>query len=204
MIKKIKKIPKALARRLKVLLEKTRGLDFSKKHKVEELGLSYNVAKGYEASSKDELNLILKQLDIQPTDAILDYGSGKGFAMVILSQFDFSFIAGVELSELLVKICRKNFSKLGINNMEVFNCDARELKELDRFTHFYLFNPFPEPVLRGVLQNIQESYQKKPRKITLIYNCARLRDIVSDHPFFEEIKEIKGKNWDTVIFSNKR
>ena len=181
-----------------------KGLDFTRHHMVDELGFSDDIAKAYAPTPEDDLNMILEQLDIQPTDAILDYGSGKGLAMVNMAQFDFSFIAGVELSEPLVKICRKNFSKLGIKNTEIFSCDAREFKELDRFTHFYLFNPFPPAVLEVVLQNIQESYQKKPRKITFIYYCARHRDMVNNHPFFEEIKEIKGKNWDAVIFSNKK
>lgn len=202
MINKIKRIPKALVHRGKIMLEKMRGLDFTKHHMVDELGFSDDIAKAYAPSPEDELNIVLEQLDIQSTDAILDYGSGKGLAMVTMSKFDFSYIAGVELSEQLTKICRKNFSKLGIKNIEVFHCNATEFKNLDRFTHFYLFNPFPEAVLKVVLQNIQESYQKKPRKITFIYNCPRLRDIVNDHPLFEEIKEIKGKNWDTVIFSN--
>ena len=113
-----------------------------------------------------------------------------------------SFIAGVELSELLIIICKKNFSKLGIKNSKLFHCNATEFKELDRYTHFYLFNPFPEPVLKKVLQNIQESFQKKPRKITIIYNCPRLRNLINDHPLFDEVKEIKGKYWSTVIFSN--
>lgn len=202
MINLIKRIPRALVHRAKIINEKMRGLDFTRHHMVDELGFSDDIAKAYAPSSEDDLTMILKQLDIQPTDAILDYGSGKGLAMVVMSQFDFSLVAGVELSEPLIKICRKNFSKLGMKNTEVFHYNAMEFKELDRFTHFYLFNPFPEAVLQVVLQNIQESYQKYPRKITFIYNCARLRDMVNSHPFFEEVKEIKGKNWDTVIFSN--
>lgn len=141
-------------------------------------------------------------MDIKSTDAILDYGSGKGFAMVVMSKFNFSLVAGVELSKKLVKICKNNISKLGIKKTEVFHCNAMEFKELDRFTHFYLYNPFPEIVLKGVMQNIQESHERRPRKITFVYNCPRLRDKVNKHPFFEEIKEVKGKHWDIVIFSN--
>jgi tRNA A58 N-methylase Trm61 len=203
MINLIKRIPRALAHRVKIIKEKMKGLDFTRHHMVDELGFSDDIAKAYAPSPEDDLTKILKQLDIQSTDAILDYGSGKGLAMVTMSQFNFSLIAGVELSEPLIEICRKNFSKLGIKNTEVFHYNAMEFKELDRFTHFYLFNPFPEAVLQEVLQNIQASYQKKPRKITFIYYCPRLRDIVNSHPFFEEIKEVKGKKWDAVIFSNE-
>lgn len=184
-------------------MEKMNGLDFTKHHMVDELGFSDDIAKAYSPSSEEELSNILRQLDIKSTDSVLDFGSGKGSAMVIMSKFNFSYIAGVELSERLIKICKKNFSKLGLEKMGVFHSNAMEFKELDRFTHFFLFNPFPEPVLKGVLQNIQESYQNNPREITIIYNCARLRNMISDHPLFEEIKEIKGKDWDCVIFSNR-
>ena len=202
MVKKIKRIPKALIYRVKIMLEKMKGLDFTKQHITDELGLSADIAKGYEPSKEDDLTMLLKQLDIKSTDAILDYGSGKGFAMVVMSKFDFSLVGGVELSEKLVEICKRNISKLGIKKTEVFHSNAMEFKELDRFTHFYLYNPFPEVILQEVLQNIQESHQRKPRKITLVYNCPRLRDIIKNHPFFEEIKEIKGKHWDIVIYSN--
>ncbi len=182
-------------------MEKLQGLDFTKHHMLDELGFSDDIAKAYAPSSEEELNIVLKELDIQSTDSILDYGSGKGAAMVTMSKFDFSLIAGVELSERLTKICRNNFTILGIKNTEIFHCNASEYKDLERYSHFYLFNPFPEAVLKVVLQNIQESFQKKPRKITIIYNCPRLRDLITDHPLFEEIKEIKGKEWNTVIFS---
>lgn len=203
MIRKIKRIPKAIVHRGKILLEKMRGLDFTQHHMVDELGFSDDMAKAYAPSPIEDLKMILSELDIQPTDAILDYGSGKGFAMVIMNNFNFNFVGGVELSKRLTKICRTNFSKLGIKNVGVFQCNAIEFKEIDRFNYFYLFNPFPEIVLKAVLQNIQESIEKHPRKIIFIYVCARHREIVSDHPMFEEIREIKGKDWESVIYSNE-
>ena len=86
-----------------------------------------------------------------------------------MNNFNFNFVGGVELSKRLTKICRTNFSKLGIKNVGVFQCNAIEFKEIDRFNYFYLFNPFPEIVLKAVLQNIQESIEKHPRKIIFIY-----------------------------------
>ena len=102
-------------------MEKLQGLDFTKHHMLDELGFSDDIAKAYAPSSEEELNIVLKELDIQSTDSILDYGSGKGAAMVTMSKFDFSLIAGVELSERLTKICRNNFTILGIKNTEIFH-----------------------------------------------------------------------------------
>lgn len=203
-IKKVIRIPKALFHRANILYEKIQGLDFTKHHMVDELGFSGDTAKAYAPSPETDLNIVLRQLDIQSTDAILDLGSGKGAAMVTMSRFDFNLIDGVELSEFLIEICKKNFSKLELDEMEIFHSDAREFKHLDRYTHFYLFNPFPENVLLEVLQNIQKSEKKIPRKITLIYNCPRHQDVINNHQFFTEAKTFKGKNWDTIVFSNRK
>ncbi len=202
MLKKIKRIPGALVRRVKIIKEKMNGLDFTKSHNLEELGLPEDIAKLYAPSLKYDLNKVLKQLDIQPTDAILDYGSGKGSAMVIMSEFNFRLIGGVELSKQLADISKKNMSLLKLNNTEIFNCNASDFKEMDNYNHFYFFNPFPGSVLQDVLENIAESCQKNPRKVTLIYYCPRHRDVIENHPFFKESGGFKGKYWEILLYSN--
>lgn len=57
MIKKIKRIPKALVYRVKIIKEKMKGLDFTQQHITDDLGLSDDMAKGYEASKEDDLTM---------------------------------------------------------------------------------------------------------------------------------------------------
>jgi hypothetical protein len=51
----------------------------------------------------------------------------------------------------------------------VFCADAAEFRELDDYEYFYLYNPFPEAVMRQVVENIRGSLERRPRKVTLIY-----------------------------------
>lgn len=204
MINKIKKIPGALVRRVKILNEKMNGLDFTQSHTTENLNLPKETAKMYSPSLRHDIHHLLTQLNIQSTDAILDYGSGKGKALVYMAEFDFHLIGGAELSKTLAEISEKNMTKLGLKQVEIYHTDAMTFQDIDQFTHFYLFNPFPGNVVEATLNNIEESCRRNPRKITYIYYCPRERHVVDKHPYFHEIEEIKGKYWKIVLYSNER
>lgn len=200
MYKLIIRIINAIIRRVKIGFEKINGLDFTKKVMVEDLGFTDDIAKAYAPTPEYDLFNVLKHLNIQPAHSILDYGSGKGAAMVTMAKYKFNLVGGVELSLPLIEICKRNLFMLGLKKVVLFHCEASQLKEIDQFTHFYLFNPFPANILELVIQNIKESYHKKPREITLIYYCPRHRDIIDNLIFFDGVKEFKGMYWDTVVY----
>ena len=75
-----------------------------------ELGTDGSMCNGYEAAYP--MPQVFKYLDIKEDDALLDVGSGKGYAMYMFSEFPFSKIHGVELSEELVRISKGNLEKL--------------------------------------------------------------------------------------------
>ena len=202
MLAKIKKIPGALVRRVKILQEKMNGLDFTKSHTAEDLNMPKEIAKMYAPTLKHDFHLIMNHLKIKPTDAILDYGVGKGAAVAMMSEYPFRLVSGVDISKELIDICEKNIKTLGIKNIELFTHDAGEFKEIDDYTHFYLFNPFPGNVVKRVLNNIAKSCERNPRKITFIYYCARHRDVVDEHSYFHEVDELEGKYWKTIFYSN--
>ena len=51
----------------------------------------------------------------------------------------------------------------------MFQMDAAQLTDLDKYTFFYLANSFPDAILERVLHNILASCQRKRRHITLVY-----------------------------------
>ena len=57
---------------------------------------------------------LFTQLKITKKDSILDIGSGKGFALIIASLFDFNNIKGIEISTKDYNICKKNLEILRI------------------------------------------------------------------------------------------
>lgn len=131
------------------------------------LGLSTSQANHYSNSGGPELESVLKSLDIQPTDRILDYGSGKGGATFTMSQFPFAEVLGIELSPELITVARRNAELLNIRNVSFECCNATEFNP-DRFTHAYLFNPFPATVCEEVHKGWLASLDRSPRPLTVI------------------------------------
>ncbi|MCF8245302.1 MAG: hypothetical protein K9J46_09120 [Saprospiraceae bacterium] len=174
-----------VVRRLKVGVDLFTGLDFARNISLTELGISEKAGNLYSVTPTSDLKKILKKLDIQSTDAILDYGAGKGAAMVLMARFGFNFIGGVEFYLPLCEIAAKNLQKLGIKNARVYHSNAKDFKNLDRYTHFYLFNPFPGVILADVLQHIIASHHRNQRRLTLIYYNPAWREEIDKLDFFE-------------------
>lgn len=135
-----------------------------------DLSLSSKTVKPRQTSGF-ELESAVETLGITGSDSIIDLGCGKGAAIIRLSKFPFARIDGLEHSEDWVRIARKNLSRLGLSRRsDIYCADAAKFCDLDGYSHVYLFNPFPLPVLRSVLENLRSSLINRPRTLTIIYN----------------------------------
>ena len=115
----------------------------------EELKLSPERSNYYSNSGGSQLDLVLVSCNIGPHDAVIDYGCGKGGALITLAKHPFAGITGVDISAELVAIARKNLQKLHIGNVELVTCDATAFADLDRFNYVYFFNPFPCNIMQS-------------------------------------------------------
>lgn len=126
----------------------------------------------------------LKRLQIRPTDAIIDFGSGKGGALIAMSRFPFARIAGVEFDRELTDRSLANLQLLGLRDVSVFCSDAAEFTDLDDYNFFYFFNPFGEEIMSRVMQNIRDSLKRRPRDATLLYYFPKLSRLVTADSLF--------------------
>lgn len=189
-------------RRILIVRDVIRGVDFARNHSMEELGFSTDIGVEYSATPSYDLKKIFGKYDIQNADRIIDFGSGKGAAMATMAAFPFQLIHGVEISEDLSSIANKNFRKLGIQNARVFQADAREFKKLDQYNYFYFFNPFPTLVLQSVIQNIKDSCTRKPRKITLVYYNPCYQEAMECYPALKLVDQYMGRYFEVAIYQN--
>jgi hypothetical protein len=109
-----------------------------------------------------------------PSYTFVDFGSGKGRALLIASEFPFSEILGVELATELHEIARRNIRSYRsktqkCKNIQSLNVDAAKFEVPLTPLVLYLFNPFRPAVLIPVLQRFQRSLNAHPRDVTLIY-----------------------------------
>ncbi|MEO1011531.1 MAG: class I SAM-dependent methyltransferase [Bacteroidota bacterium] len=154
------------------LEKKLKGVDFIGAVLPEEMGGGYTTGDYvyYVSVKRWQVKRIMKILQINKgQDSILDYGCGKGKALYEFSKYGFRKIGGVELDKELVDIAKANMKKLGLANIEIYNENGIDFKEIDDYNHFYFYDPFNAEIFSKVLENIIESMDKNPRKITLMY-----------------------------------
>ena len=169
---------------------------------TDDLGLSADRSHEYSNSGGLHLDKVLRALKITPGDSIVDFGSGKGGALITFAKYPFAKITGVELSPELVAIAKKNLRKLDIGNVNMATGDAADFTDLDGYNYFYFFSPFPAPIMRAVIKNIASSLAGKPRKLTIIYfNPEHHESVVTGSPFVK-IKEFHHHQLSYYIYSN--
>ncbi len=160
--------------RLETWGERLLGVDFTQPMSIDALGLDAARSEKYTPSDAQHLRELLDRLTIRPTDRILDFGCGKGRALRTMGEYPFASTDGVELSPVLAATARQNFARLRVptRKVEIHQSDAAVFTALDTYTHFYLYNPFPDVVMRVVIANIRASLTRRPRDITVIYYNA--------------------------------
>jgi len=145
---------------------------------LNELGLSADRSFHYAHSGGIHLEKVLNSLQITPGDAIIDFGSGKGGALITFARYPFSKITGVELMPELVYIAEQNLRKLHISNVTMSISDAAYFVDLDEYNYFYFYSPFPGNVMLAVMNNIVSSLRNNPRIVHLIYCNPEFHGII--------------------------
>lgn len=184
-----------------VVFERLRGVDFSKQMDNKQTSVKESDGVYFSSSAYfPELKRVLDDLHISVEDSILDYGSGKGATLVLFRKYRFKMVAGVELSKKLLLIADRNFQKLKIKDLRLFQADARQFKDIDAYNYFYFYNPFPCEIMAVVLQNIIDSIEKSPRSVKLIYCNPSCHELIVNCGYFSQLKRYEGEvDWGTII-----
>jgi hypothetical protein len=120
----------------------------------------------------------------------IDLGSGKGRTLLMASDFPFRRIIGVEILAELHDIAQQNIARYSSEHqqchaIESHADDARAFAFPAEPTVLYLFNPFPEHVLRAVLTNLYESLRASPRVVYVIYHNLILERTFAQHSWLQ-------------------
>lgn len=104
----------------------------------------------------------------------VDFGAGKGRAMMLASEFPFREVVGVELNSELAATARKNIdlweaSGLAQSPLRVVCGEASEFALPQTPCVAYLFNPFARPVLRSLLRRVEQAFTGRRGDFDLLY-----------------------------------
>lgn len=194
----------ALKRKITVVFDRIRGLDFLNCVESEDIGLDPYVVYRYAPSGDKFLNNALKAIKVNKDDAIIDIGCGKGSAMRTMLKFYFAKVDGIEIAQVMGKIAENNFNKLKSNRTKIFIEDATEFKNFQDYNMYYFYNPFPNKVMANVINNIKKVAQVSEKEKIIIYNNPECHNLIIDGGVFNKLAEFPDE-WGNKIFiySNK-
>jgi SAM-dependent methyltransferase len=145
-----------------------------------DLGLDAPHRGNYEAGGWLDLVRVLRPGEVGPDDVFLDFGSGKGRILLVAARYRFARIIGVEISETLTAIARRNMARCRLRprcrDVELVTADALHYPIPDDVSVVYLFSPFREAIFDAVVARLVESVDRHPRAVRVIYRNAIYHD----------------------------
>ncbi len=129
----------------------------------------------YEGTNAYVFGRVFSHVKIDPSSScFVDFGSGKGKAMLLAAEKGFRKVIGVEFSGQLVEVCRQNLETFERKSksktvFDVVQMDAAEYEIPAEANLLYFANPFDETLCGKVIENILESLRKCPREIVIIH-----------------------------------
>jgi len=122
----------------------------------------------------------------------VDFGSGKGRALLLASEFPFKKVIGVEFSPELHEVAQRNVrsfrsERQQCREIELVCTDALEYPLPDEPGVYYFFNPFVKEIMEGVVARIEQSYRERPREIYVLYANALFGEVWDRASCFRKI-----------------
>ncbi len=151
------------------------------------------VGRQYQASDPAVFHDMLSRLDIDHRQfTFLDLGSGKGRALLLASDYPFRRIVGVELLPELHAIAEENIRKYRsprqqCREFQLICADARADALPAGPLVVFLFDPFPEEILRRVMAAIERSWRQEPRDMFIAYENPRSERVVAEFTIFRKL-----------------
>lgn len=139
---------------------------------------------------------VLKKLNINKQDKIIDIGSGRGFALSIMNLFPFKEILGIEISRKDYEKNIQNFKILNISKIKLINIDINDFKEYDIYNYFYFYNPFNSVFFENIIKKI-----KKKNSIIIYKNLHSSEKNILEKYGFKFLFEEEGIERNYKIFT---
>ncbi|MFK5956506.1 MAG: class I SAM-dependent methyltransferase [Planctomycetota bacterium] len=124
----------------------------------------------YEATPYLLLEDILCYLNLGKNDVFLDLGCGKGRVTCMAARTKVGRVVGLEQDDGFLELARRNLAAVADVRSKVdFHHGLAQDFDFDSTTVVFLFNPFGADTLQEVLELLQQSLLRIPRKLRLVY-----------------------------------
>jgi hypothetical protein len=121
-----------------------------------------------------------------------DFGSGKGRALLMASDYPFRRIVGVELLPALHQIAEENIRAYKSDAQKCFAleticADATTVPLPEEPLLLYLFNPFPEAAMRLVIANLEQNLKQHRYAVYVLYHNPLLEHVLAQKAGLKKI-----------------
>jgi 16S rRNA G966 N2-methylase RsmD len=171
--------------------EKRLGVETAEIARLKNLGINRMDSHDYLPIAYYAIYSILRKIPLPKWKGVfLDYGAGKGRAVVAAAQFPFKKVIGVEISKELTNMAKLNIAKLKHKKtkcIEVHSINAADFVVPEEVNIIYFYNPFKDKVLQKTVNNIHFSFNRYPRKIFIVFfKDALFEKIVENEDWIEK------------------
>ena len=154
----------------------------------------------YLPSDWRDLRRALRGIEVGPVDVFVDFGSGKGRIVYEAARQPFGKVIGVEVSDRLNQIARKNIErnrhKLRCRRIDLVTADAVHFAIPDDMTVAYFYHPFSGDTFKNVIDNIVRSLDRRPRRLTIVYQIPLMEDYLLSTGRFAVLRTVKYRQDD--------
>lgn len=143
---------------------------------------------GYAPTPRSRFFHMLRQVPVEhPQFTFIDFGCGKGKAILLAATLPFRRIIGVELSAELLQVAARNLERSENlrhgTGVELVCADVRDFHLPSEPAVCYFYDPFEADILQPVLENIRTSLAETPRTLYVIYFVPVHRRLLDSSTF---------------------
>lgn len=178
---------------------KIKGIDFSTQniYDLTRIGEHQNNGTALVSTSIDFLKQLLSDLEKSidkplNKDLFVDYGSGKGAAIIHAKALGFKKTIGIEFAKELHEQAVRNIEALKLVEVDSLYADATSYVLPHDISVIYFFNPFDEVVMQKVINNIMIQKESFDKDVYVIYGNASCNILRENFEFLNEITYISG------------
>lgn len=147
-----------------------------------------SIGSPYVPCKSGPLRQLLKGLPVDSKRSFVDFGCGKGKALIIAAELGFEKLVGVEFSDQLCKCAGHNIDKLNPqlrSRIEILNIDASTFKFQGDEQILFFYDPFGPDVIKPILNNLKNSLILNPRSVWIVYYAPEHRSVFDDQEFLK-------------------
>jgi SAM-dependent methyltransferase len=144
---------------------------------------------------------IFDQLDLKPTDVVVDLGCGKGRVSCIAATYPIKESIGVEIDPPLAEQGQANAARMRGRRAPLrVVCQSATDFDYDQVNVIVMFHPFGADTLRTVLGLWEESLARRPRTLRVVYGNPVLSPMLAAKPWLRLYECWNPTTWSRVKF----